>query len=252
MPILLLANYAQTILQASRNFRIWNLIRVTDSFLFLVAVSLIFAFDIADITNVTVAFVACKCIILAFSGRYLRFFDRFTSLDRLACRDMFVYMGKCLPTGWMGQANTQLDQMLLSIFFRPELLGLYRVAVSAANFMRFVPIGFQRTVLSQTAAIENEGSQMQHIFRTAKQGGLLTLIALIPFFERLVSLSILHTEMFLLRQCRLLVFLCWLPHSWTKRYLGQWNKGYRKTSGFNVCSNWWFDCNSCRIAFTPS
>ncbi|MEC7288069.1 MAG: oligosaccharide flippase family protein, partial [Verrucomicrobiota bacterium] len=181
MPILLLANYAQTILQASRNFRIWNLIRVTDSFLFLVAVSLIFAFDIADITNVTVAFVACKCIILVFSGRYLRF-SRFTSLDRLACRDMFVYMGKCLPTGWMGQANTQLDQMLLSIFFRPELLGLYRVAVSAANFMRFVPIGFQRTVLSQTAAIENKGSQMQHIFRTAKQGGLLTLIAVIPFF----------------------------------------------------------------------
>ena len=72
--------------------------------------------------------------------------------------------------------------MLLSVFFRPELLGLYRVAVSAANFMRFVPIGFQRTVLSQTAAIDNEQSQIQHIFRTAKQGGFLTLIAIVPFF----------------------------------------------------------------------
>ena len=181
MPILLLVSYAQIILQASQDFLTWNFIRVSDAFLFLGAVSTLFCFDIACLTNVTAAFVACKCVVLAYSCRYLNF-DRVTSLDRAACRSMFAYMGKCLPTGWMGQANTQLDQMLLSVFFRPELLGLYRVAVSAANFMRFVPIGFQRTVLSQTAAIDNEQSQIQHIFRTAKQGGFLTLIAIVPFF----------------------------------------------------------------------
>lgn len=180
IPILLLANYSLTILQASQNFKIWNLIRVSDAFLFFGAVSLLFAFDLADLFNITVAFVACKCIILVFSGRYMRF-SRVASLDRAACKSMFTFMGKCLPTGWMGQANTQLDQMLLSVFFRPELLGLYRVAVSAANFMRFVPIGFQRTVMSQTAAIENKRSQMRHIFRTAKQGGFLTLIAIVPY-----------------------------------------------------------------------
>ena len=181
MPVLLLVDYAQTILQASRNFQKWNLIRVSDSSLFLGAVTLLFVSDLASLANVTAAFVACKCIILACSGRYMRF-SRVASLDRAACRSMFTYMEKCLPTGWMGQANTQLDQMLLSVFFRPELLGLYRVAVSAANFMRFVPIGFQRTVLSQTAAIEKEVSQIRHIFRTAKQGGLLTLLAIVPFF----------------------------------------------------------------------
>ena len=149
--------------------------------------TLLFAFDLASLTNITATFVACKFIILACSGRYMRF-SRVASLDRAACRSMFGYMGKCLPTGWMGQANTQLDQMLLSVFFKPELLGLYRVAVSAANFMRFVPIGFQRTVLSQTAAINKEESQIRHIFRTAKQGVLLTLLAIVPFFLSLIHI----------------------------------------------------------------
>lgn len=182
MPVLFFAGFLPSILQGERRYKLWNTIRLIDPLANLVLLSLLFFFDLLSVFSAAAVFLVVKACIMAFLFGSVRVRRPSGTFDWQLVKSIGVYLIKCLPTGWMGQANSQLDQMLMSAFFPPQVLGLYRIAVSSSNLLRILPMGIQRIVLPETANTRSSSEKLLGIKSYLSKGALFTGVGLLPAF----------------------------------------------------------------------
>lgn len=180
MPVLFFAGFLPSILQGQQRYHLWNLVRIADPLIYLVLVAFLFSNNQVNLFNVTSAFVVTKFVITAILFTNISFRGASRRFNWRLARSIFGYLLKCLPTGWMGQTNNQLDQMLLSSFFPPQYLGWYRISVSTANLLRVMPMGLQRMVLPDVANESSPSRRVSYVYDSLKKSVTLTLIAFVP------------------------------------------------------------------------
>ncbi|MGF1452191.1 MAG: oligosaccharide flippase family protein, partial [Opitutales bacterium] len=113
-PLLAVTTYASILLQAERRYKIWNAFRILDPLLFTIGVAVALLLGHADLLTITVIFLAARVPILLAMLPFVKLAKEGRAWDGSLFREMAVYFSKVLPTGWMAQANAQLDQMVLS------------------------------------------------------------------------------------------------------------------------------------------
>lgn len=180
VPFMYVAGYLSRILHGMGDFDAWNGITVAGKSAYALGVVVLWWTQIVSVRYVVYAYVLSNVVGLVLVSTYLSKTLGRPRLDTSLVGRMLWYGGRNFLTSLTGQANSQLDQALISAFLSPDQLGLYRIAVSASRSIQIASVGFKSVLLSKVSRAVGAASGDRQIMKSLKvSSGFLSLSALV-------------------------------------------------------------------------
>jgi len=170
VPVIILSQYTQGVLQGKLHFRAVNVLRAIVPIGYLLGTLALWRGDILTMRNIVLLHMALQLLVLLATCSMAGYLGCFISLavDRGMVNRLLGYGGKVYAGEVTATANLRLDQIVLAALFPPRMLGLYVVAVSVASIPEMFASAV-RTVSSSriagTAAAHDRRTKLIEAFR---------------------------------------------------------------------------------------
>lgn len=158
LPGALLGGNALAVMQGQGRFPPWNALRVSRQVLYVGAIVALWVIDLVFVHYIVFAYLIADILVTAGAVAIVSRELEGISFELDLLKEILWYGGRNFLASMAGQANYQLDQAIISTLLTPQLLGLYKVAVSASQFVKLMSMGFQRVVISDVARSKNEAA----------------------------------------------------------------------------------------------
>ncbi|MCS4058427.1 O-antigen/teichoic acid export membrane protein [Salinibacter ruber] len=184
-PISFLYSYSIRTVQGVGNYNIWNIFRVAQSLIYVSVIVLLWILEEMNVQSVVYGYVLSQFSVAIFCSYYVISGAKKVDFDFGLVRKFMSYGSRNWLAGMAGQANARIDQGIISMVLSSELLGFYRVAVSATRPIGVVSGGFSKIILPEVS-LADEGKREKIRKSLYIAGGLLVVSAgigvlLIPY-----------------------------------------------------------------------
>jgi len=173
VPIFYISGYFLRILHGVGEFGVWNSIKIADKSVYASGVVLLWLNEVVSVQFVVYAYLLSSVVVLILGSISLANKVEWPRIDFPLIAQMLRYGGKNYLASLTGQANSRLDQALISAFLPARQLGLYRVAVSSSRTIRIVNTGIKEVLFSKTSRAETATEGTLEIFRSLRTSGLV-------------------------------------------------------------------------------
>jgi len=163
VPLVILAEFTGSLLRGRLRLGTYNIQRLIVPVGYLIGLMLLQLLDSLTIYNIVALYLALAAVRVAACFVMVRRFSIAIGLkpNRVLARQMLRFGGQAHVGTFSQIANGRIDQMLIATWLPPADLGLYVVAVNAAQIIQALSQVFQVSALPQIAALPDRASQMR-------------------------------------------------------------------------------------------